>query len=113
MYRFFVFEHQRICHSLYYLSTEIELTAEMEYNLSQCITSESELRHFGVHGLNVKQHVIDSALRDSNGSVNEAAFLLIRAWSDSFTSKEQAYKELSVILWKINKLGWINELIAD
>ena len=85
----------------------------MERNLARHIVSASDLHKLGIIELGIPPDVIDTALEDSKGDVTEAALLVIRAWSNGYTDKEEAYKVLRNSLRRIGRTSWIEELAED
>ena len=82
----------------------------MERVLATCITDAAALRDLGTMGFNVPRAIIDGALTDKQGRINDAALEVITQWGLGQRNKVQAFKDLCAILTKIGKAAWIDKL---
>ena len=81
----------------------------MERSLSLCVVSDDDLRDLGTSGFKVKERVIDAALFNHK-TISAAATEVIKQWGREQENKEKAYEDLCVILRKLGRGSWINEL---
>ena len=95
------------------LTARKKLTAYMEINLSQQITSEGDLRDLGTRGFGFAHNTIDTALRNKRDDINQAGLVIIKKWSTNHTDKAEAYDLLCAILDKIKRASWKNVLIDE
>ena len=94
------------CHCYFVVK---KLTAKMERNLALCVATDADLRDLGTYGFEVKERVIDAAIRNHK-TISDAATEVIKQWVREKEDKEKAYEDLVAILRKIKRGSWINEL---
>ena len=82
----------------------------MQRNLALCVVNEDDRRDLGIKGFEVKERIIDAALTNNHRNINAAATEVIKRWAQEQDTEEIAYENLCVILKKIKRNAWINEL---
>ena len=72
-----------------------ELTDQMLLDLSQCISSNGELRALAINGLGLEGSKVQKHLENYPKDINTAAHKLLMEWLNGQKGRESAYKELS------------------
>ena len=82
----------------------------MKHTLATRVNTIGDLRELGTMGFEMDDSNISAALTNNNNDINEAARVVISAWSDEYEDPAAAFEDLCKILKKVKKNAWINEI---
>ena len=88
------------------------LTASLLWNLSQEITTEEDLLTLGLTGLKLSGSVIQTALTDSQRSINIAAHTVLQKWLQQYKNTEEAFTDLQAALRQCKMSNLASKLVT-
>ena len=78
--------------------------------LSRLITTETELRRFGIEGLKIPESNIQSALTNNLGDIRAAAYRVLSTWRKKYEDQSEAFRDLVAALEKCDMNQYTSQL---
>ena len=99
-------------HSGTYYDKPGQLTDQRLLLLSQLITEQEELRALALFGLNIPDHEVAKHFVDNRGSINTAAYNLLRDWRRTQRDEREAFDNMKAALEAVNMGYYVGKALV-